>query len=70
MGYEIYGRPIVRAVFPHAEADPDEMARRITEQVAKIRAHPSWLPYVQTDPGTTYVFAVRIVEHVDGSPYV
>jgi hypothetical protein len=70
MRYEIYGRPVVRGVFPHAGADPDETTQQIAEQVATIRAEASWVPLVQTDPETTYVLAIRIVEHVDGSQYL
>ena len=70
MGYEVYGQPRVTAVFPHADTDPDETCRRIAEQVAKIRAKASFVPLVQSDPETTYVLAIRIVETVDGGSYV
>jgi hypothetical protein len=70
-GYEVYGRPIVWGVFSHAGADQGDTVRQIAALVATLqRQAPRVVPYVQTDPETTYVYAVRVIERVDGSPYV
>jgi hypothetical protein len=70
-GYEVYGQPIVWGVVPHAGADGADTLRQIAALVAALqRQAPRVVPYVQSDPETTYVYAVRVIERVDGSPYV